>query len=94
MATDYDAQRKTDDDTESLEAIKERIPARPSSISEDESEVVDSFNIPDVINEELEVVILPIQENEFTCMSCFLVKPINQKVPRAKNGPLCIECAS
>ncbi|MEY4714211.1 MAG: hypothetical protein RIQ37_541, partial [Actinomycetota bacterium] len=49
MATDYDAQRKTDDDTESLEAIKERIPARPSSISEDESEVVDSFNIPDVI---------------------------------------------
>jgi hypothetical protein len=94
VATDYDAQRKNDDDTESLEAIKERIPARPSSISEDESEVVDSFNIPDVVNEELEVVILPIQENEFTCMSCFLVKPISQKVPRAKNGPLCIECAS
>ena len=26
MATDYDAPRKTDDDSESIEALKERVP--------------------------------------------------------------------
>lgn len=96
MATDYDAQRKSDDDTESLDAIKERIPARPStSTSDDDLDQVDSFTFPDVVNEELEVVILPLQENEFTCMSCFLVKPHTQlaKSATAKN-PICEECAS
>lgn len=90
MATDYDASRKNDDDTESLEAIKERIPARPS-VSEDESDQTDSFTIPDVVNEELEVVVLPLQDNEFTCMSCFLVKPHGQ---RSKKKDICIECAA
>lgn len=90
VATDYDASRKNDDDTESLEAIKERIPARPS-VSEDESDQTDSFTIPDVVNEELEVVVLPLQDNEFTCMSCFLVKPHGQ---RSKKKDICIECAA
>ena len=30
MATDYDAPRKTDDDTESIEALKERVPDKMS----------------------------------------------------------------
>lgn len=96
MATDYDAQRKGDDDTESLEAIKERIPARPgTSTSDDDLDQVDNFTFPDVVNEELEVVILPLQENEFTCMSCFLVKPHGQKSKKkSPEGPLCEECAS
>ena len=93
MATDYDAQRKNDDDTESIEAIKERIPSKPS-ITEDDVDNVDSFTIPDVVNEELEVVILPKQENEFTCMNCFLVKPQSQMASKTKLGPICQECAS
>ena len=52
MATDYDAQRKTDDDTESIEAIKERIPSKPS-LSDYDADNADSFTIPDVVNEEL-----------------------------------------
>jgi hypothetical protein len=92
MATDYDAQRKSDDDTESLDAIKERIPAHAGTVSDDDSDQTDSFAaIPDVVNEELEVVILPLQENEFTCMSCFLVKPLSQ---RAKGKDICQECDS
>jgi hypothetical protein len=90
VATDYDAQRKSEDDTESLEAIKERIPARPSVASDDESDQTDSFTIPDVVNEELEVVVLPLQDNEFTCMNCFLVKPQSQ---RSKTKNVCIDCA-
>ncbi len=30
MATDYDAPRKTDDDSESIEALKERVPDKMS----------------------------------------------------------------
>lgn len=93
MATDYDAQRKTDDDTESIEAIKERIPSNPS-LSDDDADNADSFTIPDVVNEELEVVVLPQQENEFTCINCFLVKPRAQLGKKSRLGPVCIECNS
>jgi len=93
MATDYDATRKTDDDTESLDALKDRIPAKPSA-GEDDVDNVDSFSIPDVVNEELEVVVVPIQENEFTCVKCFLVKPRAQLASNPRSGPVCIECAS
>ena len=93
MATDYDAQRKTDDDTESIEAIKERIPSK-ASLSDDDADNADSFTIPDVVNEELEVVVLPQQENEFTCINCFLVKPRAQLGKKSRLGPVCIECNS
>ena len=93
MATDYDAQRKTDDDTESIEAIKERIPSKPS-LSDDDADNADSFTITDVVNEELEVVVLPQQENELTCINCFLVKPRAQLGKKSRLGPVCIECNS
>ena len=32
MATDYDAPRKNDDDTESIEALKERVPDKRSGV--------------------------------------------------------------
>jgi hypothetical protein len=92
MATDYDAQRKNDDDTESLDAIKERIPTNPS-MTDDDSDNADGFTIPDVVNEELEVVVLPIQENEFTCVQCFLVKPQSQMASKSKLGKVCADCA-
>ena len=93
MATDYDAQRKTDDDTESMDAIKDRIPTKPS-LSDDDSDNADSFSIPDVVNEELDVVILPLQGNEFTCSNCFLVKPLSQLGSKSRAGKICTECAS
>ncbi len=82
-----------DDDTESIEAIKERIPSKPS-LSDDDADNADSFTIPDVVNEELEVVVLPQQENEFTCINCFLVKPRAQLGKKSRLGPVCIECNS
>ncbi|MDG2497076.1 MAG: DUF4193 family protein [Aquiluna sp.] len=93
MATDYDATRKTDDDTESLDALKDRIPTKPSA-GDDDVDNADGFSIPDVVNEELEVVVVPIQENEFTCVNCFLVKPRAQLAAKPRSGPVCIECAS
>lgn len=36
MATDYDAPRKTDDDSESIEALKERVPDKLSGVVDSE----------------------------------------------------------
>jgi hypothetical protein len=93
MATDYDAPRKADDDTESLEAIKERGPVKAASDTED-IDAGDSFSIPDVVSEDLEVVVLPPQDDEFTCSNCFIVKHRSLVARKTKNGPICSECDS
>jgi hypothetical protein len=92
MATDYDAPRKADDDTESIEAIKERVPATTASTDTEDPDASDSFAIPDVVSEDLEVVVLPPQEDEFTCMSCFIVKHHSLLARKSKAGPICSEC--
>src|SRR6218665_2170188 len=77
MATDYDAPRKSEDDSESIEAPKEHIPDKLSgSWADEDSDTPSSFDLPgaDLSDLELDVVVLPAQDDEFTCMSCFLVK--------------------
>lgn len=95
MATDYDAPRKNDDDNESIEAIKERIPDKlTGSVDVDEADAAEGFAIPDVVAEDLDVVVLPPQEDEFTCSECFIVKHhslLSNK--KGKYGKVCVECA-
>ena len=43
---------------------------------------------------ELDVVVLPAQEDEFTCMSCFLVKHRSQIAEESGPGFICLECAA
>ncbi len=43
---------------------------------------------------DLDVVVLPPQEDEFTCVSCFLVKHQSQFDHKTDLGPICIECAA
>jgi hypothetical protein len=95
MATDYDAPRKSDDDTESLEAIKERIPEKIASSPDiDDSEHGEGILGHEVIAEDLEVVVLPPQEDEFTCSECFIVKHHSLLAKNKKTGPVCTECES
>jgi hypothetical protein len=96
LATDYDAPRKNDDDTESLEAIKDRIPEGTTASSDvDDADHSDSFAIPEVANEELDVVVVPKQEDEFTCSECFIVKHHSQKARKdGQYGPVCVDCSS
>ena len=97
MATDYDAPRKTDDDSseESIEELKARRHDKNSGkVDEDEAEAAESFELPgaDLSHEELTVRVLPRQANEFTCASCFLVKSQSQ-LAETKNGqPYCVDC--
>lgn len=92
MATDYDAPRKNDDETTSLEEIKEgtQTPVHASS-DMDEADHGVSLLGADVEHEELDVVVVPKQEDEFTCMECFIVKHRTQMAPDQKN--VCTECA-
>lgn len=90
MATDYDAPRKNDDDTTSLEEIKEGAATTPRA-SDDMDEGNGHIDFADEVHEDVEVVVVPKQSDEFTCMSCFIVKHRSQMAAGSKNT--CVECA-
>ncbi|MGZ0710812.1 DUF4193 domain-containing protein (plasmid) [Coraliomargarita sp. W4R53] len=97
MATDYDAPRnKTEDDSESIEALKERVPDKLSgSVDVEDADNPSGFELPgaDLSDLELDVVVLPAQDDEFTCMSCFLVKHRSQLDHDGAQGAICVECS-
>lgn len=96
MATDYDAPRKTDDDSDSIEALKERVPDKMSGVVDvDDADNPGSFELAgqDLSDLDLDVVVLPPQEDEFTCVSCFLVKHRSQLDHEEKLGFICQECS-
>jgi hypothetical protein len=97
MATDYDAPRKNDDDSESIEALKERVPDKMSGVVDvDDADNPGSFELAgqDLSDLDLDVVVLPPQADEFTCVECFLVKHRSQLDHESKLGPICLECAA
>lgn len=97
MATDYDAPRKSEDDSESIEALKERVPNNKSGAGDvEDSDNPTGFELPgaDLSDMELDVVVLPAQQDEFTCMSCFLAKHRSQLDHDGPDGPICKECAA
>ena len=99
MATDYDAPRKSDDDisADSIEELKARRSDMSSGVvDEDEVEAAEGFELPgaDLSGEELSVRVLPPQQDEFTCMRCFLVHHRSQLASRENNEPICSECAA
>ena len=97
MATDYDAPRVTEADSEeSLEQLTSRRSndAATAVIDVDDGDAVDSFDLPDaeISGEELTVRIIPKQSDEFVCSSCFLVQH-HSRLALQKNGQLiCTEC--
>ena len=99
MATDYDAPRKTDDEVsaDSIEELKARRNDKTSGVvDEDEAEAAEGFELPgaDLSGEELSVRVLPAQQDEFTCMSCFLVHHRSQLAKFENDQPICSECAA
>lgn len=94
MATDYDAPRKTDDDTESLDAINERV--SETRVTDVDLEDIDGlfYELPaETLSDIDDVAIVPPQVDEFTCVSCFLVKHRSLIDHEDKIGPICVDCA-
>ena len=97
MATDYDAPRKQEDELkeDSIEELQtRRTDAQSGTVDEDEAAAAESFELPgaDLSNEELSVVVLPAQEDEFTCGSCFLVRHRSQIAEERGGVKYCVEC--
>jgi hypothetical protein len=99
MATDYDAPRKQEEESpsESLEALQASRSgsAQTAVIDVDENDTAEGIDLPgaDLSGEELTVIVVPEQSDEFTCSSCFLVRHRSQ-VAREKTGlKYCRECA-
>ncbi len=97
MATDYDAPRKTDEEMQedSIEELKSRRNDQNSGkVDEDEVEAAETFELPgaDLSHEELTVRVLPRQQNEFTCASCYLVKSRSQLAETRGNEMYCVDC--
>lgn len=100
MATDYDAPKRTDSDdagSESLEALKARGSGSQSASADvDDGDTVESYELPgaDLSNEELSVRVIPRQQDEFTCSSCFLVHHRSRLAEVTPEGELlCRDCA-
>ncbi|MEX5268951.1 DUF4193 domain-containing protein [Kocuria sabuli] len=98
MATDYDAPRKQDDELkeDSIEELQQtrRSDSQSAGVDEDEAAAAESFELPgaDLSNEELSVVVLPAQDDEFTCGSCFLVRHRSQIAEERNGARYCVEC--
>jgi len=95
MATDYDAPRKTDEDSDSIEALKERVPDKLSGSVDSDDADNPGFELAgaDLSDVDLDVVVLPPQDDEFTCVECFLVRHRSQMDHKSKLGPVCRECS-
>lgn len=100
MATDYDEPRVKPEDqpaNESLEAIQAQRSAssQTAQIDVEDGEGAEGFELPgaDLSHEELLIQVVPEQEDEFTCMSCFLVHHRSQLARETKKGEkYCREC--
>ena len=97
MATDYDAPRKTDDGTPSRSRpSRSACPTRLSGVVDaEDADNPGGFELvgQDLADLDLDVVVLPPQDDEFTCTSCFLVKHQSQFDHDTKLGPVCHECS-
>ena len=98
MATDYDAPRRTEESEigeDSLEELKaRRAEAQSGSVDVDEADLAESLELPgaDLSGEELTVRVLPMQDDEFRCASCFLVHHRSQLASEKGGRMVCKEC--
>lgn len=99
MATDYDAPRVAPEDepaNESLEAIRARSSAatQTPALDVDDADTAEGIDLPgaDLSQEELVVQVLPEQDNEFVCASCFLVHHRSQIVHQHNGHQYCTDC--
>lgn len=101
MATDYDAPRATattDLVDDSLEDLRERRAGSDlsGSIEIDEADLAEALEFPgaDLSGEELTVRVLPMQDNEFRCTSCFLIHHRSLLTDTRNGRPYCRDCAA
>ena len=98
MAADYDAPRTndTEEGSVSIEAFKDRGAQKSGLVADlDDGDTSAEFELAAAdVDVDLDVVVLPVQETEFTCVECFLVRDRVMLDHESKLGPVCVECAA
>lgn len=92
--TDHDAPRATMVEEDSLQELQaRRATARSGAMDVDEADLAEVFELPGAehLDEELTVMVVPMQADEFRCSRCFLVRHRNQRA--AAGMDICRECA-
>jgi Domain of unknown function (DUF4193) len=97
-ASDYDARRVSDVETQDRSALRELAPTLPGSstaIVDDDPNDLNFFELPgaDLSGEELSVTVIPQRADEFTCSSCFLVQHRSRLRTSSSGLPVCADCA-
>jgi len=95
---DYDSPRRSvvEVEDDGLDELKTRSTAAQSpQVDLDDADVADSFQPPgaDLSGEELTVVVVPIQRDEFRCTRCFLVNHRSRLVAQPDGQDVCRECS-
>jgi hypothetical protein len=97
-ASDYDARRGPDVETQDPSALRElasTLPGSSTAVVDDDPNDVHFFELPgaDLSGEELSVTVIPQRADEFICSSCFLVQH-RSRLRRTSSGlPICADCA-
>ena len=98
MATDFDAPRTSEDDQldDGLRTLKAtRTTTKASSIDAvDQLEADNVQELPgaDLSGEELTVTVLPRQQDEFTCTTCYLVHHRSRIARTTDKQQICQDC--
>jgi hypothetical protein len=96
-ASDYDARRVSDVETQDPSALRELAPTLPGSsttvVDEDPNDAF-LFELPgaDLSSEELSVTVIPQRDDEFICSSCFLVQHRSRLRKSSSGLPVCADC--
>ncbi|HTX96896.1 MAG TPA: DUF4193 domain-containing protein [Mycobacterium sp.] len=96
-ASDYDARRVSDIDSEerpALELAPTLQKASTAVVDEDPNDLA-FFELPgaDLSGEELSVTVIPQRADEFTCSSCFLVQHRSRLRNTSSGLSVCADCA-
>ena len=97
--SDYDTRRVSDadaaQDRSELRELAPSLPGSSTAIVDDDPNDVAFFEPPgaDLSGEELSMTVIPQQDDEFTCSSCFLVQHRSRLRSPSSGQPVCADCA-
>jgi hypothetical protein len=97
-ASDYDARRGPDVETQDPSALRElasTLPGSSTAVVDDDPNDVHFFELPgaDLSGEELSATVIPQRADEFTCSNCFLVQHRSRMRTSSSGLPVCTDCA-
>ncbi|OBH05308.1 DUF4193 domain-containing protein [Mycobacterium sp. E1747] len=97
-ASDYDARRVSDMETQDKSAIRELAPTLQgfaTAVVDEDPNDIHFFELPgaDLSGEELSMTVVPQRSDEFTCSSCFLVQHRSRLRSTSAGLQICADCA-